>query len=105
MIFKETELQFILYKFELPNSFPSSPILSRKKSNNVSVPDNKMKVQRSIIVHDILSTIEEDTLRMFFENEARSGGGDIESIDLNRSLCKAYITFCNEKGMLKMLSL
>ena len=96
-------MQFVIYKFALPDSFPSSPILSRK--NFKSVPAEKTKMQKSVIVHNIVSAIEEDMLKMFFENETRSGGGEVEEIDFNQSLCQALITFCDEKGILACIIL
>ena len=45
------------------------------------------------------SQISVDTLELFFENTKRSGGGDIESIEMFEADEAAVITFTDEAGI------
>ena len=50
-------------------------------------------------ISGINSQISVDTLELFFENTKRSGGGDIESIEMVEADEAAVITFTDEAGI------
>ena len=45
----------------------------------------------------------EDFLELYFENEKKSGGGDLKDIQLDETEGEAYVTFETEEGMLTVL--
>ena len=51
-----------------------------------------------VLVRGINQTTEETVLRLFFQNNKRSGGGPVDSIDYTRFKHEATITFCNIEG-------
>lgn len=53
-----------------------------------------------IKVSKIPQNASEDTVRFFFENKRKSGGGDIEDLDYDTETHTAIITFEEEDGML-----
>lgn len=54
--------------------------------------------QRTVEVHGLDSEVDEDMLTMFFENKRRSGGGEIEEVELNPVLGVAYLTYVKAQG-------
>ena len=50
-------------------------------------------------ISGISSQVSVDTLELFFENTKRSGGGDIESIEMVEADEAAVITFTDEAGI------
>jgi hypothetical protein len=56
-------------------------------------------VSCAIRVRGINDKIPEDMLKLFFENERRSGGGDIEDFFVDRPSGFAVITFESREGL------
>ena len=53
-------------------------------------------------ISGINSQISVDTLELFFENTKRSGGGDIESIEMVEADEAAVITFSDQTGTIPL---
>ena len=45
-----------------------------------------------------------ETLEMFFENKKKSGGGDVEKVEINHETDTALITFEDPNGMKFVIS-
>ncbi|KAH3886760.1 hypothetical protein DPMN_010773 [Dreissena polymorpha] len=76
------------------------PIQIKKKE--VTVQIYVPKKLSTIIVRgpsDIMKEENEETFEMYFENEKKSGGGNIETIDFQAKENAFYITFTVEDGM------
>ena len=57
-------------------------------------PDQEdMEESRTIELNGLAPTTTEDSIRNFFENTRRSGGGDIDSVEFNLEEGFAVITF------------
>ena len=52
----------------------------------------------TIVIEGITSTIDEDTLEMFFGSKKKSGGGDIVEGSVMIDGDKGYLTFCDPQG-------
>ena len=52
----------------------------------------------TIVIEGITSTIDEDTLEMYFGSKKKSGGGDIEKGSVTIDGDKGYVTFCDPQG-------
>ena len=57
-----------------------------------------MEESRTIELNGLAPTTTEDSIRNFFENTRRSGGGDIESVEFNSEEGFAVITFMSAES-------
>ena len=57
-----------------------------------------MEESRTIELNGIAPTTTEDSIRNFFENTRRSGGGDIDSVEFNPEEGFAVITFMSAES-------
>ena len=57
-----------------------------------------MEDSRTIELNGLASTTTEDSIRNFFENTRRSGGGDINSVEFNPEEGFAVITFMSAES-------
>ena len=57
-----------------------------------------MEEYRTIELNGLAPTTTKDSIRNFFENTRRSGGGDIDSVELNPKEGFAVITFMSAKS-------
>ena len=55
-------------------------------------------------ISGISSQVSVDTLELFFENTKRSGGGDIESIEMVEADEAAVITFTDKTGTIPLMA-
>ena len=63
----------------------------------LSVEVEEEPVLVTIVIDGITSKIDEDTLEMYFSNNKKSGGGEIEgNVQIDGD--KGYITFCDPQG-------
>ena len=53
---------------------------------------------RTIMVTCLAAKTTEDSLWNYFENERRSGGGVVESVNIQRDTGKAFVTFEDANG-------
>lgn len=62
-------------------------------------PDQEdMEESRTIELNGLAPTTTEDSIRNFFENTRRSGGGDIDSLEFNPEEGFAVITFMSAES-------
>ena len=52
----------------------------------------------TIEVHGLDPSTTAEAIQMFFENERRSGGGDVDNVQLDPDTHVAYITFHSRDG-------
>ena len=64
--------------------------------SHVSVSTSSAKA-RTIKVKGLTKQIDKEQLELYFENTSRSGGGEIETVQLESDGC-AMITFIDAKG-------
>ena len=57
-----------------------------------------MEDSRTIELNGLAPTTTEDSIRNFFENTRRSGGGDIDSVEINPEEGVAVITFMSAES-------
>ena len=57
-----------------------------------------MEESRTIELNGLAPTTTEDSIRNFFENTRRSGGGDIDSVEFNPEEGVAVITFMSAES-------
>ena len=57
-----------------------------------------MEDSRTIELNGLAPTTTEDSIRNFFENTRRSGGGDIDSVEFNPEEGVAVITFMSAES-------
>ena len=57
-----------------------------------------MEESRTIELNGLAPTTTEDSLRNFFENSRRSGGGDVDSVEFNPQEGFAVITFMSAES-------
>lgn len=65
---------------------------------------NEESVSRVIEVSGLAPNTTQDAIWNYFENKRRSGGGEIENVELQPDLGKALVTFLNAKGNHKRFS-
>ena len=81
---------------QYPTGSQTSPKSAHLEQQNVS--SGADTAPRRIVVRGFGSSIDEDILSMYFENKRKSGGGDIECIEMDPSNNSATIAFCNSSG-------
>lgn len=58
--------------------------------------------RKGIVVGGIPADLSEEALRLYFEDEARSGGGAVKKLRIDRSTSTAIVTFTAAEGQLKV---
>ncbi|XP_070541081.1 uncharacterized protein [Ptychodera flava] len=70
--------------------------VSKKRLNKVKISAEPVYLTDSILAHNVPPNVTEGVVTMYFENSARSGGGDIDSVRFNKrsvwQLCLLEIT-------------
>lgn len=65
-----------------------------------SSPEAVCQELTTVVVSGVTSSMSKDMLLNYFENSRRSGGGDIQDLNINVKKGKAHITFINSEGNL-----
>lgn len=68
--------------------------------DEISDDDSIIETSSVILVRRIPEKMSEDTVKYFFENTRRSGGGNIAEIDFDETLRTALITFEDSQGLM-----
>ena len=61
-------------------------------------PEPEVREGTTIEVHGLDPSTTADAVEMFFENERRSGGGDVDNVQFDRDNNVAYVTFHSRDG-------
>lgn len=65
---------------------------------SLEVRDNAEDISKTIQITGLATTTTKDSILNYFENERRSGGGDVETVDFRRKAGVAFVTFKDVDG-------
>ena len=69
-----------------------------------ALSDDLVDQECGVVVYGISNEHTEDLLRCYFENQKRSGGGDVEDVYFDEYNNSAMITFSDQQGMYFILA-
>jgi len=79
-------------------SITNTPPKSRDSKVTRRTPKDVSPIPTTVEVSGIPESTSEDYLKMYFESERRSGGGEVVHLQYNQTQRTAVVTFLNQTG-------
>ncbi|XP_070541079.1 uncharacterized protein [Ptychodera flava] len=81
------------YSKDIPDFESVVHKVAKRRLNKVKISAEPVYLTDSILAQNLPPNVTEDVVTMYFENSARSGGGDVDYVRFNKKKCLAVVSF------------